>query len=94
MVWRQILLFISLYHNISRGSFYSCWNLADGECSFGDEGCWFQHVNKPNENDSESGYKSIKCKICWKLLKNKNDFMRHRKQEHEENLQMCNLFKK
>ena len=71
-----------------------CWNFADNACPFGDESCWFQHIIEPNENDRGSGHKSIKCKICGKISNNRNDSMRHRKEEHAENLQMCNLFKK
>ena len=70
-----------------------CWHYSNGECPFGDESCWFKHeINKENDNQSE--LKSIKCNICGNILKNKNEFMTHRKTNHEEIIKICNLFKK
>ena len=69
-----------------------CWNFSDGSCPFEDDSCWFKHVTEPNEKNSESGQKSIKCNMCGKIINNRNNFMRHRKDDHEEMLQMCKLF--
>ena len=70
-----------------------CWHYSNGECPFGDETCWFRHeVNK--ENYIQSDPKSIKCNLCDEFFKSKNEFMTHRKKNHEENVKMCNLFKK
>ena len=56
-----------------------------GECPFGDKNCWFRHETD-QENGNESDMKSIKCNICGKILNDKNEYMTHRKENHEENL--------
>ena len=68
-----------------------CWHYLDGDCSYG-EHCWFKHENKNNKNESNT--KTIKCKICEKILIGKNTYMKHRKVEHEENIETCKLFQK
>ena len=70
-----------------------CWNFSNGVCPFGDL-CWFKHEITSNENKRESEIKSTKCTICDKTLRDKKDFMMHRKNEHEENLEKCKLFQK
>ena len=71
-----------------------CWNFTNDLCPFGDEKCWFQHKVEPIEKRSNSGMKSIKCNICGELSSNRKDFMKHKKEKHEETVQMCKLLKK
>ena len=70
-----------------------CWNFLNGVCPFGDL-CWFKHEINSSENKTESNIKSTKCNICDKTLRDKKDFMMHRKKEHDEKLEMCKLFQK
>ena len=70
-----------------------CWNFSNGVCPFEDL-CWFKHEITSNESKRESDIKSTKCTICVKTLRDKKDFMMHRKNEHEENLEKCKLFQK
>ena len=70
-----------------------CRHFLNDKCPFGDKTCWFRHETD-KENSNESNMKSIKCNICGKILKDKNEYMTHRKENHEENLKICNLFKK
>ena len=70
-----------------------CWNFSNDACPFGDVKCWFQHKVDPNVNSNNSGNKSVKCNICGKISNNKKDFMKHRKEKHEETLQICKLLK-
>ena len=70
-----------------------CWHFSNGACLFSDETCWVKHeINK--ENYIQTELKSIKCSICGKVTKSRNEFMTHRKTNHEEIIKICNLFKK
>ena len=71
----------------------TCWHFSKSSCIFGDENCWFVHKDQSKESD-ETDKISMKCNICDKILKTKKEFMVHRKKEHEENIQTCNLYKK
>ena len=64
-----------------------CWHFVNGVCPFGDKNCWFIH----EERNIES---VMMCNICGETLKSKKDFMIHRKQNHEKNVQICELIKK
>ena len=70
-----------------------CWNFSNDTCPFGDTTCWFRHeIHK--ENDSQSEMKYFKCNICGKMLSSKTEFMKHKKNNHEEHIKTCNLFKR
>ena len=71
-----------------------CWNFSNHACLFGDKKCWFQHKLEPFEHDSNSSTKSRKCNICGNTFNNRRKFMEHKKEKHEENIEMCKLFEK
>ena len=70
-----------------------CWHYLNGACLFG-EYCWFKHENEPKQSKKELNKESIKCNICDKIFKERNSFMIHKRKEHEENIEVCKLFKK
>ena len=71
-----------------------CWNFSNDACPFGDKKCWFQLKLEPFEHDSNSSTKSRKCNICGNTFDNRRKFMEHKKEKHEENVEMCKLFEK
>ena len=58
----------------------SCWKFVDGNCSFGDEKCWFNHNSKSN---------NFKCSICDEHFKTQSDLMKHRKSGHADLIKEC-----
>ena len=58
-----------------------CWDFATGNCSFGDDKCWFRH--------SELKTSEVKCKICDDKFATKSDYKKHRKQNHPGLVPMC-----
>ena len=68
-----------------------CWHYLNGFCPFR-ENRWFKHEN--NESKNESNTQIMKCNICEKILMGKNSYMIHRREEHEENIEVCKLFLK
>ena len=70
-----------------------CWHFINGFCPFGDETCWFRHEMERKELNGQDK-KQIKCNICGEILNSKTSFMKHRKNEHEDSLQFCKLYKK
>ena len=63
-----------------------CWNLVQGECVFGDERCWFIHSDK---NSATFEIQEFKCKTCGKVENDVNNFLLHKRNEHEETVQQC-----
>ena len=70
----------------------TCWHFSKGSCIFGDENCWFIH-NDQSKESNETEKNSMICNICDKILKTKNEYMVHRKKEHEENIRTCHFYK-
>ena len=56
-----------------------------------EETCWFQHEEHSIETNMEQG---LICNICKETFKSRNEFMMHKRIQHEENVQTCKLIKK
>ena len=66
------------------------WPLSNGACPY-EETCWFQHEEHSIETNMEQG---LICNICKETFKSRNEFMMHKRIQHEENVQTCKLIKK
>ena len=57
-----------------------CINISNGECIYGN-GCWFKHddISLPVYN----------CNLCDKTFRTKSEFMKHKKNDHAENVAKC-----
>ena len=58
----------------------SCWKFVDGNCSFGDERCWFNHNTNSN---------NFKCTVCDEEFKTQSALMKHRKSQHADFIKTC-----
>ena len=56
-----------------------CWNYSTGNCTFSNSDCWFLHC------ESELYTSDWKCRLC----ESQSEFLRHRKNEHRNIVQMC-----
>ena len=68
----------------------TCTFYLEGNCAFNTE-CWFRHP-KTNEIQSTTlpkTLKEFKCGICGVKFNRKKDFMKHRKEEHYDNISDC-----
>ena len=68
----------------------SCWHFSNGLCTYGDERCWFSHM----ESQSPLDKPQLECNICDKAFTKRTDVMKHKKTEHPKSVQTCKLFKK
>ena len=67
-----------------------CKNFKEGECTFSNEGCWWNHESQPvNEINTEG---SFKCYTCNETFKTKATLMVHKKVNHRHLVRGCNLF--
>ena len=57
-----------------------CINYNANGCPFEDKKCWFLHMQS-NED--------FKCNICDERFQTKSKFMNHRKNQHQEMVQLC-----
>ena len=55
----------------------------EGKCAF-EEKCWYSH-----KNIKSTIIKEFKCRFCDKCYKRKEEFMVHRKMEHENFVPAC-----
>ena len=60
-----------------------CWQFAAGNCSFGNEKCWFLH-----EAESDSSPQYI-CNICERKFSTQSSFLSHKKKNHEHLVPKC-----
>ena len=60
----------------------TCWKFTAGNCTFGDDKCWFMH----NREIKSTEYK---CQLCEKVFATLPDFMQHRKRFHKQIVQEC-----
>ena len=61
-----------------------CNYFMEGKCTFDDSVCWYSHKNiKP------AVQKKFDCRFCDKSFKRKEEFMTHRKSEHENFIPPC-----
>jgi hypothetical protein len=60
-----------------------CWNFPAGNCTFGDEDCWFSH------NICEKTDQNLKCNFCNKTFSGLPELLKHRKQEHRLAVPKC-----
>ena len=64
-----------------------CRYFVQGNCSFQEDVCWYHHKNKEEKNYtniSEEEQDSFTCNLCKHNFKKKDDFMKHRKQDHPQ----------
>ena len=57
-----------------------CLNYNASDCPFEDKNCWFLHMQS-NEY--------FKCEICDESFQIKSKFMKYRKSQHGEMVQLC-----
>ena len=55
----------------------TCWKFTAGNCTFGDDKCWFMH----NREIKSTEYK---CQLCEKVFATLPDFMQYRKRFHKQ----------
>ena len=60
-----------------------CLNFLEGTCSYNDN-CWFLHDQKVRESDP-----GFNCNYCDRRFKTKIQLMRHKKQDHIQNVARC-----
>ena len=71
----------------------------EGRC-FRGKTCWYVHEEQLMDVDeslvSENSIEEVKfkCNFCGKMFGTKNDFMRHKKLDHAENVSNCEKFEK
>ena len=70
------------YENIA-----NCFKEEGGNCKFGPRNCWFRHKKIIRNNGQKE--KVLKCRTCEQIFNTKNHLMKHRKQEHSENVESC-----
>ena len=68
----------------------SCWHFSNGLCTYGDERCWFSHI----ESQSSLDKRQLECIICEKVFTKRADVMKHKKSEHPKSVQICKLIKR
>ena len=61
-----------------------CSYFLEGHCNFEDE-CWYNH-SITGSNDLKTEFK---CRVCDNIFIDRNDFMKHRKKEHVQNVVFC-----
>ena len=57
-----------------------CRNFSIGQCSFGEDKCWFVHNNT---------IENFKCNMCDQTFHSRSDVMKHRKNMHLDCIQNC-----
>ena len=65
-----------------------CRNLAEGNCSFTADSCWWNHAERENIKEN------VQCFICGKTFDCKSEMMGHRKKKHSSIVQQCTQFLK
>ena len=60
-----------------------CWKYSTGNCTFSNDDCWFLHC------ESEQYTSEWKCSLCESKFICQSEFLRHRKHEHRNLVQMC-----
>ena len=58
----------------------NCQNYNNGGCPFEDIRCWFLHLKSDD---------TFRCTICDQTFPSKSNFMTHRRQHHNETVQIC-----
>ena len=64
-----------------------CKYFARGACLFSAEICWYSHDN--NDKTQSPNIEEITCKFCGEQFSLKNEFMKHRKSNHNEKVPLC-----
>ena len=62
-----------------------CRNFLDGNCTYQEDVCWWNHI--------KNQYEGIKCFIWSEIFDTKTNLMRHRKNNHIMSVRMCNQFR-
>ena len=55
-----------------------------GNCTFKDDDCWFRHCVSERHTSDE-----VKCSLCEINFTSQSEFLRHRKDKHRNQVQMC-----
>ena len=66
-----------------------CTYFIEGKCSFEDSVCWYSH-----KSIKSAVIQEFKCRFCGENFKRKEEFMKHRKIEHENFIPTCRENKK
>ena len=64
-----------------------CKYFQQGKCAFDDTVCWYNHSIR--DKCAPQSLSEFKCNICGKIFKLKCEFMKHRKLEHNEFVEVC-----
>ena len=62
-----------------------CWNFLTGNCTFGNDSCWFLHY----ESGGSYSTPEWKCNLCDDKFRCKSELQKHKKQKHEHFVQLC-----
>ena len=60
-----------------------CRGYSKGMCLFGDEHCWFNHL------ETVQNFTRIDCNFCDKDFETRCDFLKHKKKEHKQFVPTC-----
>ena len=66
-----------------------CRNFLNGTCAHGSE-CWYVHGQRVEDNDMLDKFK---CNVCEREYKGRDNFMKHRKQQHPDHVPSCEKFR-
>ena len=67
-----------------------CKFFKEGECNFSADTCWFLHPKSPSDIVNKRSYK---CNNCEQVFESINEVMIHRKENHNQIVQICRNFK-
>ena len=70
----------------------TCKYFLMGKCDFPESVCWFNHT-KDTSSPSPQSLLEFRCGFCDKVYRNKSQFMKHRKSDHEDSVPDCRDFK-
>lgn len=70
-----------------------CRHKDDNTCKFGPEECWYDHSDTVVQEKSSGVENELKCKTCSQMFISKSQLLKHRKQQHEETVPICRMFR-
>ena len=67
-----------------------CCYFQMGRCAFDEKTCWYSHkTDSPNNSPIPKTLPEFHCSFCDKIFQRKSEFMKHRKDNHPENISEC-----
>ena len=71
----------------------TCKYFLKGNCSFGNDKCWFSH-SEDNMIANEEHVEEYQCNYCKKIYSSKSDLHKHIKTKHSMMNQKCKYYEK